>query len=245
MKKVLKWAYFWRILVVFGVLNLINILVVDGGAGMEPVWIGIIGVSVILSFDKPLRWLFGNKYIKGLFWGGVSVFVVIEGLIISQSMALEIPANSDYLIVLGARVRGETPSLALQHRLDVAYDYLKRNSNTQAILTGGQGSGEAITEAEAMKRYLVQKGIPSERLLLENRATDTVENLTYSFEMLGDRAENPDVIVVTSSFHILRSKIIARELGWQVEGIGAQTLPFLIPTYYLREFFAVVAEIIF
>lgn len=238
-------VYFWRGLVVFSVLNLINIIAVDGGAGMEPVWLGIIGVSFILSFRKPLKWLFSNKYIKGLFFCGVSIFLVIEGLIVFQSMSFNVPSNSDYVIVLGARIRGETPSLALQYRLDVAYDYLEQNPTTQAILTGGQGSGESITEAEAMKRYLVQKGISSERLLIEDRATDTVENLTYSFEMMGASIENPEVIIVTSKFHILRSKMIASELGWHVHGIGARTLLFLIPTYYLREFFAVITELIF
>lgn len=212
---------------------------------MEPVWIGIIAISLILSFKKPFKYLFSNKYVKGIFLLGVTIFLVVESMIIFQSIEINIPLNSNYLIVLGARVRGETPSLALQYRLDVAYDYLEQNPNTQAILTGGQGAGETITEAEAMKRYLVQKGISPNRLLLENKATDTVENLTYSFEMIDSSLENPEVIVVTSKFHILRSKIIARELGWRVDGIGARTLPFLIPTYYLREFFAVVAEVIF
>lgn len=63
--------------------------------------------------------------------------------------------------------------------------------------------------------------------------------------MLDTTVEKPQVIVATSKFHILRSKIIAKELGWHVDGIGARTLPFLIPTYYLREFLAVVAEVIF
>lgn len=70
-------------------------------------------------------------------------------------MGFNAPVNSDYLIILGARVRGETPSLDLQYRLDVAYDYLEKSPSTKAILTGGQGKGEDITEAEAMRRYLV------------------------------------------------------------------------------------------
>lgn len=238
-------VYFWRILVVFGILNLINIIAVDGGAGMEPVWIGIIAMSFIFSFKNISTYFFSNKYMKGIFWLGISIFLIIESMIIFESLQMRVPLNSDYIIVLGARVRGETPSLALQERLNVAYDYLEQNPKTQAILTGGRGAGEDITEAEAMKRYLVQKGISPNRLLLETQAKDTVENLTYSFKMIDPSLEKVEVIVVTSKFHILRSKIIAKELGWQVHGIGAKTLPFLIPTYYLREFFAVVEEIIF
>lgn len=238
-------VYFWRILVVFAIFNLINIIAVDGGAGMEPVWIGIIAISLVLSFKAPLTWLFSKKYIQVIFWLGVSVFVVTQSMIIFNSLAFNVPKNSDYLIVLGARVRGETPSLALKYRLDVAYNYLEQNSSTKAILTGGQGPGEDITEAEAMKRYLVQRGIASERLLLEDQATNTVQNLHYSFELIDSLVERPQLVVVTSKFHILRSKIIARKLGWQVQGIGAKTLPFLIPSYYLREFFAVLKEVIF
>lgn len=237
--------YFWRILVVFGILNLINITAVNAGAGMEPVWVSIIAISLILSFKKPFKYVFSNKYIKGIFWLGATIFLMVESMIIFEGMGFNIPSNSDYLIVLGAGVRGETPSLTLQGRLDVAYNYLSKNPNTQAILTGGQGVGEDITEAEAMKRYLVQKGISSNRLILENKATDTVENLIHSFEMIDSSRQEPRVIVVTSKFHILRSKIIARELGWEVEGAGARTALFLIPTYYLREFFAVVEELIF
>jgi uncharacterized SAM-binding protein YcdF (DUF218 family) len=175
----------------------------------------------------------------------ITIFLVTQSVIIFHGLGLNVPENSDYLIVLGARIRGETPSLALQYRLDVAYDYLEQNPSTKAILTGGQGAGESITEAEAMKRYLVGKGISGERLVLESEATNTMQNLSYSFELIDASIEDLQVIVVTSRFHILRSKIIAKELGWKVDGIGAKTLPFLVPTYYLREFFAVVAEIIF
>lgn len=237
--------YFWRSLFVFGILNLINIVAVSGGAGMEPIWIGIILISFILSFKKPTQYLFSNKYIKRLFCIGVTTFLVIESLIVFQGIAFNTSSNANYLIVLGAGVRGEKPSLALQYRLDVAFNYLNENPNTQAILTGGQGSGEDITEAEAMHRYLVKKGIEPNRLLLEDQATDTVENLTYSFKMIDSSLENPEIIVVTNKFHILRSKMIAHELGWEVDGIGAETLSFLIPTYYLREFFAVIHEFIF
>ena len=237
--------YFWRFLSLFSLLNLINIAAVDGGAGMEIVWVGLIIISSILSFKKPFNYLFSHKWVKRLFWTGLSCFLVIESIIIFEGIGFNVPSHSDYLIVLGARVRGETPSLVLKERLNVAYDYLMQNPNTTAILTGGQGIGEDISEAEAMKRYLEEKGITSNRLLLEDQATDTVENLTYSFKMIDSSITHPKVIVVTSRFHILRSKMIANELDWKVDGIGSGTLPFLVPTYYLRECFAVIAEFIF
>jgi hypothetical protein len=141
-------VYFWRELALFGVLNLINIIAVDGGVGMEIVWLGIIGISLVLSFKKPVRWLFSKKYIKPVFWLAITIFLITQSVIIFHGLGLNVPENSDYLIVLGARIRGETPSLALQYRLDMAYDYLEQSSSTKAILTGGQGAGESITEAE-------------------------------------------------------------------------------------------------
>lgn len=236
--------WFWRLLSVFSILNLINIIAVDGGAGMEPVWGAILIGSLILSVPKAYQFLFSKKWIKILFAVGMTVFILVEGSIICNAFSLGTPEDADYLIVLGARIRGETPSLALQYRLDKAYEYLNENKETKAVLTGGQGPGESITEAEAMKRYLLGKGIEGERLVLEDKATDTDENLAYAFKIIDEEKEDASITVVTSSFHVLRSKMIAKDLGREVSGIGARTLPYLIPTYYLREFFAVVEELI-
>lgn len=237
--------WFWRILFVFSILNLINIIVVDGGAGMEVVWVCIIIGSLILSFKKAYQFFFSKKWIKIPFIIVSLLFLIVEGSIILNGISLNTPRDVDYLVVLGARIRGETPSLTLKYRLDKAYTYLIDNPSTMVIVSGGQGRGETITEAEAMKRYLLQKGIKEERILLEPRARDTDENLSYAFSIMDKQKENASSLVVTSSFHVLRSKMIAKDLGRQVGGIGSKTLPYLIPTYYLREFFAVVEEFIF
>lgn len=238
-------VWFWRGLFVFSILNLINIVVVDGGAGMEVVWVCIIIGSFILSFKKAYQFLFSKKWIKVPFIVVSLLFLIVEGSIILNGISLNTPRDVDYLVVLGARIRGETPSLTLKYRLDKAYAYLIDNPSTMVIVSGGQGSGETITEAEAMKRYLLQKGIKEERILLEPRARDTDENLSYAFEIMDEQKEHASSLVVTSNFHVLRSKMIAKDLGRQVGGIGSKTLPYLIPTYYLREFFAVVEEFIF
>ncbi len=238
-------VWLFRTIVIFALLNLANIIIVDGGAGMEPVWIGIIMISIVLSFKKGYDFFFKRAWFKWLFIGCVSFFMIVEGFIVVNGMGINVPAQSDYLIVLGARVRGENLSLTLKARLDVAYEYLIENPNTKAVLSGGQGAGEDISEAEAMRRYLVGKGIDESRLCLEDQSTDTSENLKYSFNIIDAQKEDASVIVVTNRFHVLRSKMIAKDLGKDVSGIGANTLPYLIPTYYLREFFAVVAETVF
>ncbi|MHC1747854.1 MAG: YdcF family protein [Cellulosilyticaceae bacterium] len=234
--------YFWRILCVFGIVNLGSLIVYDSGAGMKPVWGAIIAGSLLLSFEKPYHYLFEIKWFKGLVLIVIVLFLAVESCIIITGYQTDMAKKSDYIIVLGARVKGETPSLALQYRLDQAYTYLSANPNTKAILSGGQGLGENITEAEAMKRYLMGKGIAKEKLILENRSTNTAENIKNSFEIIDKEKENAKVIVVTSHFHILRSKMIAHDLGKKVGGIGAKNMPILIPNYYLREFFAVVKQ---
>jgi hypothetical protein len=69
---------------------------------------------------------------------------------------IEVQLHVDYIIILGARVKGEIPSLALQYRIDSAANYMKKNQETIAIVSGGQGPGEDITEAEATKRGLLK-----------------------------------------------------------------------------------------
>ena len=237
--------YFWRALCLFALLNLINLYMYDGGAGMEPVWIGIIIGSLILSFKGPYTFLFSNLWFKYLVILSISLFVIIESFIIAHAILSNSNTPSDFLIVLGARVKGETPSLALKYRMDKAYDYLLLHPDTKAILSGGQGPGEDITEAEAMRRYLSGRGISESRLILEDHSKNTSQNISNSFAIIEEQKKSAEVTVVTSRFHILRSKMIAKDLGKKVHWIGSDTMLYLLPNYYLREFFAVVKEFIF
>lgn len=234
--------YFFRFLVIFGIFNLISLYLLDSGAGMVPVWMGIIIGSFILSVERWYYYFFSYGWIKGFFIFGILFFFIIECLIVISGFKASIHEKSDYIIVLGARVRGRVPSLTLKNRLDKAYDYLVKHPETIAVLSGGQGPGEEISEGEAMREYLLNKGIKKERLMIENQSTNTEENIRYSFQIIDGKKKDAKVIVITSRFHILRSKILAREIGKKVEGIGVNTMPYLVPTYYLREFFAVVKE---
>ncbi len=237
--------YFFRGLAIFSFFQLIVLSIFGGAAGMVPVWVGVGLGAFCLSFRKIYKKCFGYKVVKIFFTLGVLVFVGIEGWIIWTSFNSVPIEQNDFIIVLGAQVRGETPSLTLQYRLDSAYEYLEENPQTLAILSGGQGPDEGISEAEAMRRYLVDKGISEERLILEDKSTNTEENLKYSFEIIENIKEESKVSIVTNRFHVLRGKLIAADLGKKVGGIGAKNYVYLIPNYYLREFFAVVKEIVF
>ncbi|MDM5328558.1 YdcF family protein [Neobacillus sp. CF12] len=149
----------------------------------------------------------------------------------------EVPKHADYIIILGARVKGEVPSLALQYRIDAAASYLKKNRESIAIASGGQGPGEDITEAEAIKRGLLAHGISSDRILLEDKSTDTVENIRFSKRLIPQNLKTG--LLVTNDFHLYRAKSIAKDLGLNLEGIPAETPTVAIPKSYAREYLAI------
>src|SRR5690625_308463 len=97
--------------------------------------------------------------------------------------------KNEYAIILGAKVIGETPSLSLQYRVDSALQYAIEYPHVKLILSGGQGPGEDITEAEAMKRFLLENGIEEKRLLLESESTSTYENIFLSVKLIPDSVQ--------------------------------------------------------
>lgn len=143
----------------------------------------------------------------------------------------------DYLIVLGARVKGDMMTKALLFRVEAALEYLRENPNTKVIASGGQGPGEDITEAEAMRRYFVANGIDEDRILLEDRSTTTFENLSFSRELVG---EDASVAIVSNDFHVYRASIIGKRLDFaEVHTLAGRTPTIAIFKLWSREYFAV------
>ncbi|PGY08512.1 YdcF family protein [Bacillus sp. AFS031507] len=156
---------------------------------------------------------------------------------ISQYSNMETPKNADYLIVLGARVKGTVPSLAFASRINAAADYLKKNQDTLVIASGGKGSGEEISEAESIKRELKKQGISENRIILEDQSTDTYENINFSKKLIPDGAKLG--LVVTNNFHLYRAVSIARDYGLQVQGLPAETPWIAVVKSYSREYLAI------
>ncbi|MFB5195710.1 YdcF family protein [Neobacillus sp. KR4-4] len=156
---------------------------------------------------------------------------------ISQYSHKDVPKNADYLIVLGARVKGTVPSLAFASRINAAADYLKKNKNTIVIASGGKGPSEDISEAESIRRELVEQGISDARIILEDQSTDTYENINFSKRLIpkGERLG----LVVTNNFHIYRAVSIARDYGLEVQGLPAETPWIAVPKSYSREYLAI------
>lgn len=182
----------------------------------------------------------------------LSILCCIEIFVINRGNSDLRALPADAVIVLGAGVNGEEPSLSLQTRLETALDYLEyRCPEGPVVLTGGQGYGEEITEARCMYNWLTERGVNPDRLILEEQAANTAENFSFSKILLEEEGIDPAtdrVAVVTNDFHIARAELIAEEkTGYgAVIGIPAK-LPWLHLTvnYYLREAFAVVKTVLF
>ena len=166
-------------------------------------------------------------------------FVVVELLLIGNAVPDQ-EKETEYLIILGAGLNGETPSLSLYERLKTGLDYLLKYPDTKVVVSGGQGRGESITEAEAMRRYLIANGISHDRILSESMATSTMENFKYSKKLIEEVTGKPvgEISFVTSSFHILRSKMLAKRNGLKAYAISSKTPDQVIIQMYFREYFA-------
>ncbi len=152
------------------------------------------------------------------------------------------PDTPSTVIILGCRVNGDKPSLALMRRIETAADYLLDHPSIRVIVAGGQGPDEWITEAEAMKRVLIQKGVSEDRILLEDRSTSTLENLTFAKEILDDNGLGTSVVIISEGYHMYRALSIAKRVGLDAEGLAAPTVRWLLPTFWVREWFAITLE---
>jgi len=187
-----------------------------------------------------------GKVVLGLFIVWLISFAVLMTVIFTSAISQQ-NEKVDSVIVLGAGLKGGVPTLALQTRLDSAIDYMNRNPETKAIVSGGQGFSETITEAEGMKRYLVSHGIPEDRILKEEQSTSTYENMLFSKKLyensIGKKLNK--VMIITNNFHMMRSKMLARRAGLQPYGISSGTPWYIYPNVLLREYLAVFKSLIF
>ena len=147
-------------------------------------------------------------------------------------------ATPAYVVVLGAKVNGTSPSLSLSDRIDAAESYLRSHPGTIAILSGGQGTDEDISEAQCMYRQLTARGISPQQLWIEDKATSTWENLKFTLDLIEEKTGNrPDTIgVISSEYHLYRAGLFAKDCGVTAVGIPAKTQWFsLRVNYFLRE----------
>jgi len=201
-----------------------------------------------LAARKEQRWAkHTRRVIAAMLAAGLLVFSVLEWNIVSYGQTDE-KRDVAAVVILGAGVNGTVPSLSLRVRLDAALDYLADKPEIPIVVTGSQGPGEEISEAQCMAQWLMERGIASERILLEDQADNTEENIAFSLELLADRGidTTANIAVVTADYHLYRAGIY-----WGIPSMVpvAAHMPDafwpLTVNYYIREAFAAAKLLVF
>jgi uncharacterized SAM-binding protein YcdF (DUF218 family) len=168
----------------------------------------------------------------------VASLVVIEGFILFN-MRETAATDADYVVVLGCQVDGSVPSVPLRRRVNAAVRYLRGNPRTRVVVSGGRGAGEENTEAAVMKMLLLDYGINEARILTEEKASSTQENLAFSDRLY--QLKDKRVVIVTTDYHLFRALSVAKKLRYRdVTGLPSKSHPLSLPAYLLREYAAVV-----
>ena len=223
----------------------IMVLMIRSGTTFFVVWFALGAFFLLLGFlvhNHLLEKL--PKILRTLLLiaicAGILILAVCEGFVL-RGFSSRAPAGLDYLIVLGAQVREDGPSAVLKYRLDAAAQYLQENNSTICIVTGGKGAAEPFPEGQGMKDYLVKAGIPEDRIIVEDRALNTVQNIQYSMALMS--SPNAPTAIVTNNFHVTRGLALARGQGLtDVYAIAAPSDPLFLPNNMLREFFGLTKD---
>lgn len=150
------------------------------------------------------------------------------------------------MIVLGCKVRGTVPSLMLSRRIHAAYDILQANPEMPVLVSGGKGSDEEISEAQCMYNELTRMGIAGERIIIEDHSTTTSENLRFSKEILAEHGITGPLYLATDSYHEMRAQVLAEtEKLPKCYPAAAHTSWYLLPTYWVREWFGLTHAFVF
>lgn len=173
--------------------------------------------------------------------------VLLSTIILTTMAAKRTPAfNKDYIVILGCQIRKDgTLTKLLQGRADAALDFSKKQERFAQkapvfVPSGGQGSDEVISEAQAIKNYLLSQGIPEDRILLEDQSTSTAENMMRSRILIHTRKNDasPVIAFATTNYHVFRSGVIANSVGLRADGIGSKTRSYFWVNAFIREFIA-------
>ncbi len=216
-------------------------MIAPAALGIVLIGVGTLNLTKSKAFFKNKTLL---KLIAVTLVLGVLFFSVIESFIWANAQSEEANnTKSNFVIVLGCGIFPDGRlTLSLKNRLDAAYDYMEKYPDAICIVSGGQGANEPLPEGEAMAQYLLEKGIEESRILSEQKATSTKQNLKYSYEMIEKAYPDKDktVAIVSSEFHMFRVKFLAKRYGMDAIGIPSPTAWYILPNCMIREFFAVI-----
>ena len=197
--------------------------------------------------NEKSAWLYVEMLITNLVLVMVSYLecILIGTIIMTVKAARKVPSfDKDYILILGCQIRKDgTLTKLLQGRADRALEFAKMQSdNTSKPLTfvpsGGKGSDEVISESQAIHNYLVEKGIPEDKIIVEDSSTSTEENMRKSFALIEQQNSDPKVAFATTNYHVFRSGVLAYKEGINAEGIGSKTRTYFWVNAFVREFIA-------
>ena len=206
----------------------------------------IISMILIFVLISAKNISYKNKYTKLIYkiyrfvmMLFLSTFIILQGAItinFHRTSDVKSIENVNTMIILGAKVNEDGISKTLKRRLDKAIEYYNTNKNINIIVSGGQGSDELVTEALAMKNYLVKNGVSEDKIIMEDKATTTLENIIFSKKIITDKNLKGKVLIVTSDYHLFRGQFISSILGIDNEGLCSIS-PLSSRIYYMiREY---------
>ena len=160
------------------------------------------------------------------------------------------PYDKEYIIILGCAIRRDgTPTPLLRGRIDraVAFEreqFMKSGRHAYFVPSGGQGSDEVISEAESMKRYLIEQGIPEEQIIKEDKSVNTLQNFEFSKKVIGEHGGDikKSIAFSTTNYHVFRGYTLAQRVSLRVHGLSAGTKPYFYPNAFVREFIGLLYE---
>ena len=238
-KKVRKWLP----PIGFLLLGCVFYFGVSGCSFLGIVFFGVTGICVINNLLAARKERKAMRVARKA-WSLLVIGVVIAALITVIPILrgpVKGEGRSDYVIVLGAGVRGTEPSEILQDRIEMAAKYMKSNPEAICIATGGKGGGENISEAQCIYNHLTAMGIDGSRIWLEEQATSTIENFRYSVALIEEKTgKTPEYVAVLSNeFHLYRASCMAEDCKLEANFIAAPTSkPLIRISYTIREIFA-------
>lgn len=177
---------------------------------------------LVAKYPKPVKLV--RRVFTVCLCIGLLVVAVTEGFVIHASLGT--PGEScQYVVVLGAKVRNDGPSVSLMDRIQAAYDYLSVHPEVIAVVSGGQGPDEHISEAQCIYDHLTAMGIDPNRIWMEDRAASTWANLNYSLDLIEARTGiRPGKLgILSSEYHMLRASMLAKECGVEPVMVPART----------------------
>ena len=238
----------YTVLIILGIIFILYgmfIFSAGSGTGFFLVWIALGFLTEVLAILLHSRILSPLPEIVRtgfhlVFLVFFLYFLIVMGMILSGFTGNP-PEGLDFIIVPGAQVRQDGPSVVLRYRLDRAIAYLEENPETVCIVSGGQGYNEPWSEAEGMQRYLMEKGIEKGRIVTEDKSANTAQNLRNSKALLDPKHHTAGI--VTNNFHMFRATWIAGRLGYEtVYAVPAgSSIPYL-PNNLLREFMGITKD---